>query len=463
MPEHTSLLLSEGETYWFEDDYLIALDHGYYRYGISRSYTALTEDQYSGNTTITVAGDSETHVNACVQDERTGLMWNKAPSSAVGPATDGRLYWDDHCVQIQHDGANGGWAKNEKVTQAVSGATGIVRQTYETGNRLTLYNVTGTFDTTNTISGDVSGGPDTPSSIRVGAKKDIWSYVRAANMAALGGHRDWRIPNVFEMLSIMNYSTTNGNAHPDSAYFTLISPASNYIYTSTHYGGYQAFIIRPANGSTPWGATGEKAHVSGHTYLVRGPDITESRPCLLPSTGQVVTAESQFADDGFYRKGITREFEALNDGQYKGDNFWVPNAIGIARFFSNNCVLDKLTGLMWTKERTDDLVNWRDISGNRNDVYENLRLANLAKLGGHDDWRIPTIFEAISIIDLNSFVPFSTYFHGGVFWTATPRPDSPTNNVFRYTGGLIGSGASRTTTNTAYIRFVRGGSTDEDL
>lgn len=84
MAEHRSLLLTEGEDYWWEDDYQIGLDQGYYQYGISRSYTALTEDQYSGTTSISVAGNAESHTNNCVKDERTGLMWNKAPSSAVG-------------------------------------------------------------------------------------------------------------------------------------------------------------------------------------------------------------------------------------------------------------------------------------------------------------------------------------------------------------------------------------------
>lgn len=464
MPVHRSLLLWEGEDYWYEDAYLLALDHWLHRYGISRAYTALTEDQYSGNTTLTVSGDSESHPNACVRDDRTGLVWNKAPSSAVGPYTNGLLYWDDHCVQLAHATPTTPFSAGAIVTQDVTGAQGVIRTVDETADRLALYNVTGTFNHTNDINDDAGGGPAAVTGSRIGAKKDIWSYARAARMAGLSGHYDWRIPNIFELISIMIYNATKGNASPDTTFFTMPAVLSDYVWSSTHDNDWQAFVARFSNGSIFFGGGGTKSNSLNYAYLVRGPLLDEALPCRLPSTGQTVMSDAHFPDDGFFRIGVERAFTVLDSGQYQYDSAWTANGDPGPSAIANACVRDENTGLMWSKETTPYACAWKDTSGKRADVFEHLRLANSKGLGGHRDWRIPTAFEAMSIIDLDEFRAFDAYFSNPTnsFWTVTPRPDSPSTIVFRYTGGLIGGGENRFSA-SRYVRFVRGGSKDEDL
>jgi len=59
--------------------------------------------------------------------------------------------------------------------------------------------------------------------------EDIWSFVSQANANSLGGYNDWRIPNFFELASILNLGTTN----PCIDTTTFPSTPSSYFWTST--------------------------------------------------------------------------------------------------------------------------------------------------------------------------------------------------------------------------------------
>jgi hypothetical protein len=50
---------------------------------------------------------------------------------------------------------------------------------------------------------------------------DIFAYCAAANAATLGGYTDWRIPNVYELMSIADYEATS--SAPDNTVFTSFS------------------------------------------------------------------------------------------------------------------------------------------------------------------------------------------------------------------------------------------------
>ena len=74
-------------------------DDGDLEKGNARSYTILTTGQYAGTTAIVINGKTHNQNNACVQDNRTGLMWNREVCQAdIGPATDGKLFWSEGTV-----------------------------------------------------------------------------------------------------------------------------------------------------------------------------------------------------------------------------------------------------------------------------------------------------------------------------------------------------------------------------
>lgn len=85
-----------------------------------------------------------------------------------------------------------------------------------------------------------------------------------------------------------------------------------------------------------------------------------------------------------------------------------------SRFISEpgSCtVFDPLTGLMWSKKETDEL-SWDDANA----------ACEASCLGGFADWRMPTRYELLTILDLNRYKPclppiFDT--SGYFVWTST--------------------------------------------
>ena len=69
------------------------LDDGGLKKGTPKVYTVLTTGQFAGNTNITINSKTDVHANACVLDNKTGLMWSRTCSASVGPTNNGLIPW----------------------------------------------------------------------------------------------------------------------------------------------------------------------------------------------------------------------------------------------------------------------------------------------------------------------------------------------------------------------------------
>jgi len=146
-----------------------------------------------------------------------------------------------------------------------------------------------------------------------------------------------------------------------------------------------------------------------------------------------------------------------NYGTPKSGNWWVRAVRGeglphIARFVNNGdgTVTDTATGLMW-QQATADAMNLPDA----------LSYCEGLVLGGHDDWRLPSVRELTSVADLSRYDPAmnTTVFPD----TAASQYSSSTTYTgderrvwhveFRYGGDDYGGWKS----NGNYVRAVRGG------
>jgi hypothetical protein len=157
-PPAQNKLLATGQLTAYE----AGADDGALRKGTPKVYTVLTAGQFTGNTNITINSKTDVHANACVLDNKTGLMWSRTYSGTVGPTNDGNLPW----------------------TTTGAGATA----------------------------------------------EGIFPYVAAANVAALAGYTDWRIPNMFEIMSLADGEAVAG--YPDATAFPTLN-ASVFYWTST--------------------------------------------------------------------------------------------------------------------------------------------------------------------------------------------------------------------------------------
>ena len=188
----------------------------------------------------------------------------------------------------------------------------------------------------------------------------------------------------------------------------------------------------------------------------------QGRPLV---TGQD-TPYSSMDDDGQLQKGVARSYTSLTTGQYSGTTNITVNAKTIA--MENQCVQDNQTGLMWMKYTpdsdvgpdTDGKLYWVD-STNHEDIFTFCDQANAVSLAGHDDWRVPNVFELFSIIveDAGIGAPFidTTYFQcvSSYYWSSTTYPIDTTyalsvrfnyGHVYYYTK----------TTDKNFVRLVRG-------
>jgi hypothetical protein len=144
------------------------------------------------------------------------------------------------------------------------------------------------------------------------------------------------------------------------------------------------------------------------------------------------------------------------------------------RFINNGdgTVTDTSTGLMWEQTTDDGTIRDKDnlyswSSGSPYNSDGTAFFAFLAKLNappafaGYGDWRMPTITELLTIVDLTAcgsgacidqtlFGPTSAV----TYWAATTNFGNPAEALAVYFGSGVGSGGDKTI--TFHVRAVRG-------
>jgi hypothetical protein len=184
----------------------------------------------------------------------------------------------------------------------------------------------------------------------------------------------------------------------------------------------------------------------------------------LLKTGQT-TQYDGYSDDGYYRKGLPKAYNILTAGQFAGTtSITLYNKTDL---ISNNCVADLRTKLMWSRYPSDGLgpnSNGRlpfTTNSNGEGIFAFVAAANVAKLAGYSDWRIPNLIELLSIISFEktSGAPDATAFPG---WPVTEAMITSTTAKilttyvlsFQFAQGLPQVGLK---TNLYFVSLVRGG------
>jgi hypothetical protein len=188
----------------------------------------------------------------------------------------------------------------------------------------------------------------------------------------------------------------------------------------------------------------------------------------LLKTGQVTTYGSGTGvDDGALKKGIAKAYVVLTSGRFSGTTTITHNAKDDVH--SNNCVLDRKTGLMWSRyvsasvgPLSDGKLPWTtDVNGDG--IFPYCAAANAAQLAGYSDWRIPNVYELMSIASylptLATSVPNTTAFPSWpatLVWSSTARTSNPDTRK-QYFDFNLGSAGAQPDTSTLFCALVRGG------
>ena len=205
-------------------------------------------------------------------------------------------------------------------------------------------------------------------------------YVASMNSGSgLCGHKDWRLPNVNELESLINSGEANTANWLNSQGFSM---QSNYYWSSTT----DAFHTINAWLVSMWdGCVDDDSKSDGFVYVwpVRSGQLSNpdpQYPANIWQTGQKTNYAS--GDDGDLERGVG----------------WLAN-----RFLDNGngTITDNLTGLMWTKNA--DLAGGTKTWQGALDYVKSMNSG--AGLGGYHDWRLSNRKELFSLIDHSKWDP----------------------------------------------------------
>lgn len=162
------------------------------------------------------------------------------------------------------------------------------------------------------------------------------------------------------------------------------------------------------------------------------------RRALLLATGQTTSYGSGAGvDDGGLEIGQLHRYTILTAGQYSGTvNITINSKTDT---HSNECVFDDSTGLMWSRTTSagvgptsNGLLPWTT-NANSEGIFTYLSAANAASLAGYTNWRVPNLFELVTLAnyEVTNAAPDATAFPSWpvlYLWSSTTRP-SPTSGA----------------------------------
>lgn len=220
-------------------------DDGDLELGISHDYEIFTTGQHAGATNITINGKTHALSNNCVRDNAarintdSALVWARyVPLADIGPAEDGRLFWEQYTVTDTCTFNSGAKTIAADAGTPFDVNALCVGRKIETDSVLNPGPFTVAAIANNLVTVNEAVADEASVSITISTIDDlIWNFLGEANANGLGGYTDWRIPNRRELESIANIE----NCNPSIDTSTFPSTPSTYFWTSSTHPCYSAY------------------------------------------------------------------------------------------------------------------------------------------------------------------------------------------------------------------------------
>jgi PKD repeat protein len=216
--------------------------------------------------------------------------------------------------------------------------------------------------------------PDAGDGVLTTDDKLNWSGAQARpaalNAARFGGFSDWRLPNIKELYSLIDFRGVDPSGLVGTNTSTL-RPFIDTNYFQFVYGGSSSAI-------------GERIIDSQYasSTLYASPDLSGDGGKLFG----VNFADGRIKGYGLVNNGLDKTFfvQCVRGNASYGLNLFADNG--------NQTVTDKATGLMWAKSDSGTGMGWSN-------ALAWVQAKNSARYLGYSDWRLPNIKELQSIVD----------------------------------------------------------------
>ncbi|MEW6185016.1 MAG: DUF1566 domain-containing protein [Thermodesulfobacteriota bacterium] len=231
--------------------------------------------------------------------------------------------------------------------------------------------------------------------------QEALDYVASINNGSgFCGFKDWHLPNKKELRSLIDYSKETP-ALPTGHPFLNVKNDDYWSSTSYENSPEKAWKVYMGVGND---GTYMKA-AEFYVWPVR--THSQSPPALLGQTGQSNCYNSSGTPVTCAGTG--------QDGEIKAGMAWPSPRFSV----TGDCVIDHLTGLMWTKNTQYATTNWQW-------AYVPVGLLNVYGYCGSSNWRLPNINELASVTHAGQSDPVTWLrtqgflnVNQGYYWSST--------------------------------------------
>ena len=287
-------------------------------------------------------------------------------------------------------------------------------------------------------------------------------YIKKLNSEAYLGFSDWRLPNINELLSLVNWSQANPatwlTTLPVGLFNNVKSGGLLYYWSSTTL---QASVSLAYSVDLSSGRNDIMQGKNYNAFLwpVRG---GQGGTISLPATGQTTCWNSSGTVTSCSGLGLGQDGEQL-----KGIPAPVPrfsNPDGTLSLVAN-VLLDKLTGLVWSRNANapgpaacvpGGTKTWQE-------ALQYVACLNQNSYLGYSDWRLPNVNEMVSLVNYGQADPIAWLTQSGFtalpsapvnWWYSTPKNSGTAGSIYITTANSvsISPGGSN-----YYVWPVRGG------